>query len=778
MTTKRTLLLQVSAITVALAISAPAFAQETSEIPSADQEVDVSNIIVVTARKREESLQDVPIAITAITGDSLEQMGIDNVTELDSITPGLTISQNVGFVSYFLRGVGSSTTIPGVENAVATYVDGVYVARPTGALQQLQNIERVEVLRGPQGTLFGRNATGGLVNIITRQPSSEFEGSARVSYGNASTFEGSLYLTGPLAEGVSAAISVAGRKQSDGYGTNLRDGSDLYTTDYANVRAQLKFELSPSLNVLLSGHFLELDSTVPGSGSIARGARPATANGGTLTDGTIVGPARFTTNPRQNYSNNEPIYRLRDYGASLTLTQDWENVSLTAITAWNRSVGYIATDFDLTDAAGWSQAFNPQGVPTANPTSAFSVTYEFPYFVSQELRLTSTDDGPFQWQIGIYGQGNKDAYNPILTFNNSTTVPSWGDRGELAVPGFDRAIVGQVRNRAYAAFAQATYTLAERFDLTAGIRYNYEKKNFLGQVHVINPQGTAATLAIERTAEASWERPTWHLNAAYHVNDDAMVYASYNRGFRSGVFNTSSPTSTTPINEEVIDAYELGFKTELLDGRMTLNGSAFYYDYQDLQFQLISPVNGTSILVNAAAAEIKGFDLELAVRPSDGVNFFANLSVIDSEYSEFPNFVGRIPQVDANGNPTGGAVNAPVNVEGNRLILTAPYSLSVGTSIQKPLGASDTMIEFATDVTAKGRTYLNPEQTIVQTPYITWNASIGLRIPSGKNDFSIGLWARNLTDKDVLVQGSTLFNTLRTNYNEPRTYGIRAGVKF
>lgn len=768
---------------IALTFPSVAYASDVeAETPPMAQ---VDGDIVVTARKREERLQDVPISITAATGDKLEQMGISNVTELDSITPGLNSSVAVGFVSYYLRGVGSSTTIPGVENAVATYIDGVYIARPTSALQQLQNLERVEVLRGPQGTLFGRNATGGLVNIVTRKPSDTFEGSLRLTLANAAVVEGTGYISAPLADSVAASIAVAGRHQGNGYGTNLTDGSDLYATDYINVRGQLKIDLSDSLSLLLTGYYNFTDSSVSAAFSIPAGARPATANGGVLTDGTTVGPARFTTAPRDKFANGSPLEKLRDYGGSLTITNDWDAVSLTSITAWNRSIGSIGSDFDLTDAIGWARAFagagavnNPAGTPTPAPTSAFAVTYKFPYFLSQELRLASNGDSRFDWVAGLYGQHNQDAYSPIRTYNSATAVLSWEDRGQLARPGFSQALIGQVTNKAYAIFAQGTYSVNDQFDLTAGIRYNYEKKDFLGQVYAINAAGTTATLALERRASEHWERPTWNITGTYHFTPDAMFYASYNRGFRSGVFNTSAPTSTVPIAEEVIDAYEVGVKTSWLGGNLVLNASVYNYDYQDLQFLIISPTTGTAVLQNAGGAKIRGIDFEMSARPFEGVNLFANLSLIDSKYSEFDNYIARVPQIDAQGRPTGGTINQLTPVVGNDLLQTPPFSLSAGGSIRRPIGSGGVSYELASDVTWKGRYYLNPEQTITQPSYATVNASLTFRIPSGAQNYSVALWARNLTDHDVIISGSTVFNTLRVLYNEPRTFGIRVGVDF
>jgi iron complex outermembrane receptor protein len=755
-------------VTTALAVGIPmsAHAQEATA-PAADEEE-----VIVTARKREESLQDVPISVSVALGEDLEQRNITSTTQIDTLAPSLSVAPSVGFVSFFLRGVGSNVAIPGAENSVATYIDGVYMARPTSAWTSLPNIERIEILRGPQGTLFGRNATGGLVNIITRKPSHDLGFRGSVTLANEGVLEANAFLTGPLSDKLAASLVVAARTQDGGYGTNLLSGKDIYKSEYINILGKLRYDFDASLSAELAAYFNDVDNNINGAQSVVV-TRPSTANGGTLRTGGSAAPARFTTTPRDNYSNIDPLYRLIDRGASLTVVKDWESVSFTSITAYNSSYGSNGSDFDLTDASGWSVAFVPGGVNTANPTQAFQATYDSPYFWMQELRLTSTGDGPLQWVAGVYGQSNRDGYDPVGVYLGQYQ-PLWSNRGRYDVVGYSQAIVGISRTEALAAFAQATYAVTDRLDITAGLRYNKETKDYSSALYAVSSAGVP-TLSLTRSASKSWERPTWVVDASYDLGE-AMVYASYNRGFRSGAFNVSSPTATTPVDEEVIDAYEAGFKSTLMSGALRLNGSAYFYDFQNLQFLTISATTGTAILQNAAAAEIKGVELEALYSPTDNLNLFANVGIIDSQYTAFPNYVARMPQRNAAGVSIGGTINTVVPVVGKALMLTPEYTATLGANYEHKLSTS-LALELSGDVTLKGETSMNPEATIVQEAYSAFNGSIGVRIPRGDTTYRVSAWGRNLSDEDIIVYGAGTFNTLRAAYAEPRTYGIRLSIE-
>lgn len=752
-----------------LAISTVLSASAQVPIAVAQEETAVIEEIVVTARKRAESIQEVPIAISAMSGENLEKLNITDIADIAPLAPNLDTTHNVGFQNFFIRGIGATVTIPGYENGVATYLDGVYVARPAAAMMHLPNIERIEILRGPQGTLFGRNSTGGLINIVTKGPSEEFDAGGSISYGNKETWEGKFFVSGALSDNFLGSLSVAAREQDEGFGTNLFTGTDVYDTDYLTVRARLLWKIDDSFEIEFSPYYNELDSSTAALNGVPGGARPATANGGLFFDLTPAPPANFTTEPRDTYWNADPLYKFEETGATLTINKSWDSMEVVSITNYNESEGMIGGDFDNTDAVGYAIAFVPGGVNVSNPTVNFASSYDFPRFLSQEIRLSSIGDSALQWQVGVYYQDSEDAYDPIGVYL-SPHQPRWSQRGDLNVPAYAQMIVGNVELQALGVFAQINYDVTDRLRLTAGIRHNDEEKDFTGEVYV---NGSNPTRVLRTEADDSWSTPTWLLSASYQF-DDAMIYASYNRGFRSGAYNTSSPSSTGTVEEEIVDAYEVGFKSDWLDGRLRLNGNAFYWTAEDLQFLTISATTGTAILQNAAEAEATGLELELTYLPTEGLTLFANVGWIDSEYTDFPNFVGRSPQVDANGVPIGGTANGPLNVKGEDLIKTPEHTFTLGMFYERSIG-DGVHLEMNIDATHKGDAFNDIEHSdnlMVDSHTIT-NASIGLRFQRGDTTYRATLWGRNLGDEDVLIGASSVFNTQRGRYNEPRTYGIR-----
>jgi len=763
----------------AISLAVLAVLAGSPQMAPAQTEAVVLEEIVVTARKRVESIQDVPIAVSAMSGENMEKLNISSIQDIGPLAPNLDVTHNVGTQNFFIRGIGTGVSFPGFENAVATYIDGAYVARPVAAMMHLPNIERIEILRGPQGTLFGRNATGGLINITTKGPTEDFDGSVSLSYGNYDTWEGKFFVSGAFSDRVLASLSVAGQEQGEGFGTNRVSGKDIVHEDYLSVRGRLVFKATDNFEIELAPYYNELDSSNAAVNGVPKGARPATANGGLFFDLTPAPPANFTTKPRDAYYNAEPIYRFEETGASLTMTYEHDNFELVSITNYNEADALIGGDIDTTDALGWAIAFVPGGVNGTNPTVNFAASYDFPDFLSQEIRLTSTGDGPLQWVAGAYYQDSTDAYDPIGVYLTSHQ-PRWSHQGDIDLAAYAQSIVGSVTLEALGIYAQLNYEVTDRLNLTVGARHNDEEKDHYGEVYVNTswPTGATPVRVIRIDNDDSWTTPTWHLAASYEF-DNAMVYASYNTGFKSGAYNVSSPSAPGPVEEELVDSYEFGFKSDLMNGRLRLNGNVFYWQTDDMQFGVLSEVTGTAILQNAAEAEAKGLELELTYLPTDGMTLFANLGWIDSEYTSFPNYVGRPPQVDENGNPIGGTAVTPLDVEGEPVIKSPEHTISVGMFYERPVGDGMTL-EFNLDVTHKGEAYNDIEHTdtLKQDSYALANASIGLRIPRNDKVYKITAWGRNLADETVLVGGGSVFNTQRARYNSPRTYGVRFSADF
>ena len=351
-------------------------AHTTAEAPKAQ---DASNPdgtpdIIVTAQRRAERLQDVPIAITALTSDQLAASGVTDVTKLNTVTPGLYIQASTGFVSPHIRGIGTSAGGAGLENSVAVYVDGVYMASQPGSLLALNNVERVEVLKGPQGTLFGRNSTGGLIQIITRNPTQDFTAKFSAGYGNYDTITGSAYIAGGLAPNLAADIAAQVTAQGNGYGTNVATGNDVYRTKFdLALRSKLIFTPSAATTIKLSGDYERRVGNASISSKQVPGIKPA------------FGPAYNIGNWDIN-SDFDPFQRLTGGGASLDIEQDLGGLQLQSITAFRKSQYAIGFDTDLT--------------PTPAQTLTNSVLKDRQF--GQELKLQSDAGSKIQWVIGAY----------------------------------------------------------------------------------------------------------------------------------------------------------------------------------------------------------------------------------------------------------------------------------------------------------------------------------------------------------------------------------------
>lgn len=508
-------------------------AQEQSPVSSseANERTQLEDIIV-TAQKRGENLQDTPVSVSAISGEALTRQGIDDTTQLTAAVPSLVFSRTVNVGNFYLRGVGTNLFDPSSEQTVGVFVDGVYMPNPTANQFKLTDIERIEVLKGPQGTLFGRNTTGGVIQVVTRKPSQEPVLEISAGYDNYRTASVSAYATTGISDDVAISLSGFYEDQDRPYGRNLVNNKPAVAADgNFGVRGVLLFEPTPATEIKLSADYMRSKSSL--YYHIPKG---------------LVGPDGITTyQGRYNYSVSQDAFNLlRTGGVSLHVTQDLGGVSLVSISAYRKARSHTGLDQDVTPAV----------ILDANiKTKSTEWT--------QELQLQSDKTGAFKWIIGGYYFNYKAGYDPAVI--NSTIV-----------------VKDHQRTESYAGFAQASYDLTERTTATAGIRYTYEKQKY------VLPAFTALN------DSATTNRVTWRLSLDHHFTDDVMGYVSWNRGSKSGGFNLLVP-GTPPFGPETVDAYEVGLKSELLDRRVRLNMAAFYYDYRDIQVQTpISGATATS----------------------------------------------------------------------------------------------------------------------------------------------------------------------------------------
>lgn len=680
--------------------------------------------IVVTAQKRGENLQDVPIAVSAFSAAALETKGIESVVQLTSVTPSLNYTVQAVQATPRIRGVGTAIAGAGNENSVATYVDGVYYASATGSILSFNNIDQVAVLKGPQGTLFGRNATGGLIQITTSDPKDEFQGNARVGYGSKNTAEADLYVTGGLADGVAANLAVHFSDQADGFGTNVFNGKDVNKTRDIAVRSKLRFNLSDATTAVAAFDYAKTKTAGPGF-------RPVYGQRALLTG------YSYTQGFHDVDSDIQPSSEVEQYGASLNLTHDFSGFKLVSISAVRRTIWDVVFDSDGTPA-------NLFGVRVHEPDEQ----------VSQELQLVSTDNGPLKWVAGLYYFHGKARNKPA-----TISLPAFG---------FDQVVRSGQSTDSYAAFAQGTYDLTDATSLTIGLRYTDEKKQLDsdGELNFLSPAFVLP--AVPYTAKSDVSKLTWRAALDHKLTDDVLIYGSYNRGFKSGGFNAFALNTPNAFKPEQLDAFEIGLKSEFLDNKVRLNTAAFYYDFKNIQ--LNTYVNSAPAVYNGDKAKIYGLDADITAVPSEGLTLTAGVSLVHAEFEDFPIVTTVLL-------PTGGLVQGPfISAKGKKLPQTPELQFNLGVEYSLPLPTGS--LGFAADYFYSARWYEAPENRLSQDPYSLINASVTWNMDEAET-YSIKIWGRNLSDENYANQLTAQVNDMDfQNPAAPRTFGASFAAKF
>ncbi len=600
---------------------------------TSDSEVGLEEI-TVTARRQTENLQSTPISITAFSSDRLEAQGITQVSRIQDFTPNLTfanIPSNSGIASnaaVYIRGIGQNDFAPTVEPGVGIYVDGVYLGRTAGGVFDLIDVNSVEVLRGPQGTLFGRNTIGGAINLTTIQPSDEFTMKGDIKYGTDDRINVRGMVSGPVAEGLYAKLS-AGLFSQEGYVNAPGLGKKLGNQNTKMVRGAIRFapvdsrfeatiaadytrDKSNGAPVTISGidptatgSFVSLQNAIAtGFGALpgcfsAAGAGNAQCYNGRLFSKTT----NFSTAP--TYSD------LELWSASLTASYDLtDEMQLKSITAIRRINGVFAQDRDA---------------------SNLPINHVFDDFTqkqfSQELQFTGKAlDDKLNWVTGLYFFKEKGQDLNRIDF--------------LVVSAQSG---GFYDYKNWAAFAQVGYKLTDKLTLTGGLRYTQDRKDYLPDQYVIStlapflviPPGTR--IVPFQTVKADVNKWNPMVNLSYQVTSDAMLYATYSQGFKSGGYTQRifPPEPSLPsFRPETVDSYEAGFKLMALDNRLRLNGAVFYTDYKDMQLLVADATRVGPFITNAGKARIQGFELETNFAPGDGWRLNAAAGMTDAKFKQ------------------------------------------------------------------------------------------------------------------------------------------------
>ena len=681
--------------------------------------------IVITAQRRGESSQKVPISVSAVDMGGLTKSGITETAGLQSLVPGLTFSRTINAGLPRLRGIGTNNPAPGDESAIAIYVDDVYRPASAGNITGFNNVERIEVLKGPQGTLFGRNASGGVINIITRTPSTKPSLDAKVGYGNFDTITASGYATGGL--GGNVALDIAGdyRHQGSGWGKNLTTGADTFKTNYWGVRSKLLFDFNTT-QITLSADYNTFKTDV--------GAGVRAYPGATLVDGQSA-PANFF-----DLKQNFPSYGdSEQYGFSGKIKQDLGFANLISITAWRKVNNIVRYDQD----------------GTANNIIAFAGGTS-DRSLSQELQLQSSGSGKFTWILGGFYFFDESKYAPLQ-------VTGLGIAPNVLRSSFNSSKVFSISG-----FGQGTYEILKDTKITLGLRYTQDIRSINNISNTTAANGTITTVGPVRD-RTRFPKMTYRASIDHQFTPTVLGYASISRGFKSGVYDLVSGAAR-PVNPEIVDAYEIGFKSDLFDRRVRFNMSAYLNDINNLQTtQFVTGLG--QVLLNAGRARTKGLEVELEVAASADFRLRANAAYLDAKYVSYTGAPFFAPK----GPPSGGNTTLPASLSdatGNDIPRSPGFTFNVGGDYTIRSDAGDFVLDA--NLFHSSHYYWDPQNRLQQPAYTLVNGSISWTAPS--KAFDVRLWVSNLTNEKYYSNAS--FSGLGDFVSpaEPRTFGITLGL--
>jgi iron complex outermembrane receptor protein len=761
-----------------VAVAAPTAWAQTATVPTETE--GALDEIVVVARKREERLQDVPIAVSAFTAADLEKSQTSDIGGLQGAVPNLNIVQGRGSsasANVFIRGIGQPDALQTFDPGVGIYVDGVYLSRIQGALLTLFDVERVEVLRGPQGTLYGKNTIGGAVNVVSRKPGDELAGRFAASYGRFDALQLNGYLAMPLVEGKLAISAAATYDKRDGTTTDLTTGRKYNDRDTVAGRLIVRATPAEGLEVIIAGDITKIDTAL----TLGRAEAP-------LTQTVLAGvPPVFTLVPaptgtwnrtvRTSFRGNEG-QEVNHKGLSLTVNAeatDW--LTLTSISAYRVLKPELFIDIDATQ------------VETGD-VKVFIDQNQF----SQELQA-KVDFDRLKGVVGLYYMrenlsSQQEAYADDLFSLLSARLPIT----------FTRFITDEQKTDSYAAFSQFTYDLTDQFAITAGLRYTKESKDYRRSTFTTSsfaglnlpaftiPDAIPAPFNTQFGGDgsASWDAWTPSVTLDFKPMDDVLVYATVARGFKSGGFNgranaLADIVITDPVsgqrranltfNPETVWTYEAGLKSTVLDGRLRFNASAFYSDYKNFQARVGGPDAGSFPVINAGKLEIYGFEMEALAKPVPALTLAASVGYLSADYKEF--FDTRQPP-SPSCNPTRTQIVCePAFAPKWNLRLAADYAFDLGAAGVLTLGAD------LRHVSSHFLSVDNRRPALFEDGYTLLNAQA--RWNDADNRLFATIGGKNLLNEIYKTDGqefSNVGNIQTAYYGDPVTWSLTIGVNF
>ncbi len=742
--------------------------------------------VIVTAQRRTESLQDVPVSVSAIRGDLIREGGISSMQDVALQTPNFTMTQfNIGEPRYYIRGVGSTLDSAASDPPVATFIDEVYIGRPGGGSTDLYDLERIEVLRGPQGTLFGKNVVGGAISVYTRRPSDEFGGSLSVTGGNYDLESIQGMVTGPLTDTLSGKL-VGQARQMDGYVENVLNDKDYQNANNKSARGQLQYDPTDKLSILLGADWSDDDengncrnvNNLDKSDPLGlAGFYPP------VIDQTTGGDIRKCASPEDGYQHRQVKGGL--------LRVDWgiTDAVLTSITAY-RTLEYRHSE----DFAGM-----PLGL---TPFNLVNKVKENSNQFSQELRLTSDTDNKLSWLAGaFYMNENVDRRERFVGTFGPPLVP-----GTAVLLDGDIAFTQDAKTESYAGFVQLDYAFTEQWSVSVGTRYTYDHKDVTqGLVNYENPAFDTAVLAgalgvppaviqaifapeeavilgipangpanlgefattgntevlsfpYSTDADDDWDKVTSSASVNWNYSDNGLAYLSFSQGYKSGAFVSSvtqPEAAVVPLAPEDADSYEIGLKSQFWDNRLRVNASAFTMKYKNLQvFRLVG-----SLLVGAnAQATSSGLELDVTAALTENWLLQANYAYLDAEYDTFK--------------------DGAVNYSHNDLPRAPQDNFFVRSAYTTPL-PNGSAIDWVASYAYTGTFYFEPSNVPAskEPGYGVIDASATWT--SRQETWSFSVWGKNLDNEEYRVSSiiSNIAGTVDL-WGPPRTYGATLKYTF
>ena len=776
--------------TTTAAVPAPEDAQTTSVGTGASD----SGEIVVTARRRQETAQDVPLAISVVGGEHIDNTGAFNVGRLQQLTPTLQFySSNPRNTAVNIRGLGApfGLTNDGIEQGVGIYIDDVYNARVASATFDFLDVKQIEVLRGPQGTLYGKNTTAGAINITTNQPTFDFEGKAEVSIGNLNFVQAKAAVSGPVTDTLAARLAVSSTNRR-GTIYNVTSKQWIQGQDNLGLRGQLLFKPTEALSITLAGDYSEQDAACCGSVYVRTGTTQRAANRQFAALAAAQGYTVPSTNPYDRLTDLDATLQAGNKIGGVSLKAKWDigPGTLTSVTAWRFWDWKPQNDRDFTGL--------PIVTKSQNPSQQDQYTQELRYNYSSD-RLDFVL-GAFGFYQRIDTQGTEQHGSASTKWN---LAPSNALYNSDVLNGLTALNTQYLKNTSVAVYGQASWKVTPELTLQPGVRVNYDKKDGFYQRRVFTASGSEilidGTINPVKTAQLGIFTPqtispkfsdwnfSYDFTASYKVAPGILFYATYAKTFKSGGINQNGvPTDAAnnpilgaaTVKPESVQHYEAGLKTEFWDRRAILNLSAYRTDIKDYQANVNNGQFGVlrGYLANAGAVRSQGIEADFSVRPSERFNAYVNGAYTDATYRKF---------VDAPCPPelSGGATSpANCDISGQRLPGVSKWSLSFGLEANAPVTflEEDGQVYFGYDASYRSNFSSNPTPSIYTwvDGYSLSNFRAGFRTDSG---FDIYGWVRNAFDQnyiDQLFVGPGNTGLIAGLPGDPRTWGVTLRKSF